>query len=38
VEVVDLLEVVTETSDLILALAAEWEIQLQVPSADECRW
>jgi signal transduction histidine kinase len=38
VEVVDLLEVVTETSDLIRPLAAEREIQLQVPSPEECRW
>ena len=37
VAVVDLPEVVTETSDLIRPLAAERENQLQVPSAEECR-
>jgi signal transduction histidine kinase len=38
VEVVDLLEVVTETADLIRPLAAEREITLQVPPSAEGRW
>jgi signal transduction histidine kinase/CheY-like chemotaxis protein len=38
VEVVDLLEVVTETADLIRPLAAEREIQLHPPTAEECGW
>jgi signal transduction histidine kinase len=37
VEVVDLLEVVTETTDLIGPLAAEREITLEVPAPEQCR-
>ena len=38
VEVVDLLEVITETTDLIGPLAAEREITLEVPDPGDCRW
>jgi signal transduction histidine kinase len=37
VEVVDLLEVITETTDLIGPLAAEREITLEVPDPADCR-
>ena len=38
VEVVDLLEIVTETADLIRPLAAEREIRLEVPSVVDRPW
>jgi signal transduction histidine kinase/CheY-like chemotaxis protein len=37
-EAVDLLEVVTETADLIRPLAAEREISIQPPSREDCSW
>jgi signal transduction histidine kinase/ActR/RegA family two-component response regulator len=37
-EAVDLLEVVTETADLIRPLAADREISIQPPSREDCSW
>jgi signal transduction histidine kinase/ActR/RegA family two-component response regulator len=38
IEAVDVLEIVTETADLIRPLAAEREIRVQPPSASDCLW